>query len=96
MLVAPERVRLARGAGPGVVELAAVLGERFRLARAPPVPAAAVTLGGADGRGLGKAGDLQLISVHNLVHELLPTDASHAQWITCATYCCPPNLACTR
>jgi hypothetical protein len=30
--------------------------------------------------------DLQLISIHELIHELLPTDASAAQWITCGAH----------
>jgi hypothetical protein len=40
--------------------------------------------------------DLELISIHELILELLPTNASDAQWITCGDYCCPANLACTR
>jgi hypothetical protein len=46
---------------------------------------------GASSESSARTGDLQSISVHNLVHELLPIDASHAQWITCGAYSCPPQ-----
>lgn len=51
MLVAPERVGLAHGAARFVVELAAVLGDRFDWAAAG---AGAAVMGAAGGRGLGR------------------------------------------
>ena len=42
------------------------------------------------------SGCVAMISIHELIHELHPTVASGAQWITCGAHRCPRNQARAR